>query len=122
MDELTFVTTLRQKGIDLHGGSLEKKSLAFSRALKILIPPRSLADRSAFRNLAGWVTRETKFGRFDEDAIFRRVLDFALEASGPQSRNPAAVFMHICRKELGYHPQRHREVQHDRTSNQHAAG
>jgi hypothetical protein len=40
--------------------------------------------------------------QFDKDTIFRRVLDFALEASGPKSRSPAAVFMYILKKELGY--------------------
>lgn len=36
------------------------------------------------------------------NSIFRRVIDFALEASGPESRNPAAVFITILKKELGY--------------------
>jgi len=104
MDELTFVTTLRQRGISLAEGTVEEKSLNFSRALAIAIPPRSVTDRVTFRNLTGWMTRQCQRGRLDDETIFRRVLDFALEASGPESRNPAAVFMSICRKELGYDP------------------
>ena len=105
MDERSFVTILRQQGISLHEGSLDQKRLNFSRALAIVIPPRSVSDRTAFRRLASWLQGGCVQGIFSEDAIFRQVLDFALESSRPECRKPAAVFMSICRKELGYTPQ-----------------
>jgi hypothetical protein len=33
---------------------------------------------------------------------FEKVLVFAVEAAGPDSRNPAAVFMKILKEEMGY--------------------
>jgi hypothetical protein len=104
MDERSFVTILRQNRISLHEGSLDQKRLNFSRALSIVIPPRSVSDRTAFRRIASWLQAGCAEGSFSEDAIFRQVLDYALESSRPECRNPAAVFMSICRKELGYDP------------------
>jgi len=40
-------------------------------------------------------------GHFNEE-IFDRILDYAKEASG--GRKPAAVFMSLLKKELGYRP------------------
>jgi len=36
------------------------------------------------------------------DSVFKILIDFALEASGPFSRVPAAVFMSILKKEFDY--------------------
>jgi len=94
---------MRQLGLDLNkANGVEAKALVFGRALKIVIPPRDQSDRTAFRNLTGWIKGKCESGQFDEQSIFRVVLDYALEASGPGSKNPAAVFMSILKKELGY--------------------
>ena len=103
MDEIKLRKILLERGIDIvNAETIEQKSLEFERALRIIIRPRNISDRTSFRNISQWLTNKCKEGKFDEHSIFRRVIDFALEASGPKSRNPAAVFIAILKKELGY--------------------
>jgi len=103
MDEVIFIRKMREQGLDLNEAeTIEKKALVFERALKIVIKPRNQSDRTCFRDLTNWLSAECNAGDLDGDTVFRRVLDFALEASGPGSRNPAAVFMSILKKELEY--------------------
>jgi len=103
MDEVTLKRKMRENSLDLNtADTIEAKALVFERALKIVIKPRNQSDRTCFRDLTNWLSAECNRGAFDSDTIFRRILDFALEASGPGSRNPAAVFMSILKKELGY--------------------
>lgn len=103
MDERSLQRIMRDEGIDLLAADgLNEIALFFERALKIAIRPRNISDRTAFRNITRWLIDGCKSGKFEQNTIFRRVLDFALEASGPKSRNPAAVFMSLLKKELGY--------------------
>jgi hypothetical protein len=85
MDAITLRRRMQNAGIDLAGAALlTEKALEFPQGNRLADGCRS--------------------GIFDEHAIFRRVLDFALEASGPSCRNPAAVFTAIIKKEVGYSP------------------
>jgi len=103
MDEIKLKKIMLDRGIDIvNAESIEQKSLAFERALRIIIQPKNVSDRTAFRNITQWITKKCQDGKFNENAIYRRVIDFAIEASGPNSRNPAAVFISILKKELGY--------------------
>jgi hypothetical protein len=103
MNEIDLKHRMREQGLDLNKAeTLDEKVLVFERTLKIVISPRNQSDRTGFRNLTNWLRDSCKAKIFDMDCIFRRVLDFALEASGPGSKNPAAVFMSILKKELGY--------------------
>lgn len=79
--------------------SVRTPSLYFHDALTKIIKPRSQSDRTCFRNVTNWLVGEIAAGRFDEQ-IFERVLDYAREAE--KGRNPAAVFMALLQKELGY--------------------
>jgi len=103
VDEIDLVRKMKEQGLDLLSAeTVEEKALVFERALKIAIKPRNQSDRTSFRNIANWLRDECKAGRLDTNSIFRRVIDFAIEASGPGSKNPAAVFTTILKKELGY--------------------
>ena len=96
---------MKAEGIDLLSAtSLNERTLEFERALRLVIPPKDVSDRTTFRNISNWLRNQCQLDVFDEHTIFRRVLDFALEASGPTSRNPAAVFITILKKELHYNP------------------
>jgi hypothetical protein len=75
------------------------QALNFNSALINIIKPRSQSDRTCFRNVTNWLMAGCANGRFNEQ-IFGRVLDYAREAS--TGRNPAAVFMALIKKELGY--------------------
>ena len=70
-----------------------------NEALTRLIMPRCQSDRTCFRNVTNWLVEGCATGRFDE-RIFERVLSYAREAK--RGRNPAAVFMAVIKKELGY--------------------
>jgi hypothetical protein len=48
-----------------------------------------------------WVARGILDKELKPDT-YEQVLRYATEASGPDSRNPAAVFMKILKQELGY--------------------
>ena len=94
---------LKAKKISLHNAiDLYEKKHIFENILKIIIPPKGYGDCVAFRNVSTWLNSKCKDGTYNPDNIFKIVLDFALEASGPHSRNPAAVFMSILKKELNY--------------------
>ncbi len=103
MNDLQLKRELLVHGIDLVAAeTIDEKAIQFQRALRIVIVPKYVSDMTSFRNITKWLVDNCRSERFDKDTIFRRVLDFALEASGPKSRSPAAVFMYILKKELGY--------------------
>lgn len=79
------------------------RASSFLMTLRGIIPPRDCSDRTSFRHAANWLALECDAGRFDAD-VFVRAIDLAKEAAGPQCRRPAAVFMSLLKKELGYSP------------------
>lgn len=79
------------------------RASAFHETLTGIIRPKDCSDRTAFRRVAKWLADECNHGRFDAD-IFPFVLDLARESAGPECRKPAAVFMSLLKKELGYAP------------------
>ncbi len=79
------------------------RALNFNSALINIIKPRSQSDRTCFRNITSWLMAGCATGHFNEE-IFDRVLDYAREAS--TGRKPAAVFMALIKKKLGYRPRK----------------
>ncbi len=75
------------------------RALSFNETLISIIKPRNQSDRTCFRNITNWLIVGCATGCFNGE-IFDRVLDYAREAS--TGRNPAAVFMALIKKELGY--------------------
>lgn len=75
------------------------RALSFNEALSNIIRPRTRSDRTCFRNVTNWLVEGCARGRFTIE-IFERVLDYAKEAR--QGQKPAAVFMALLKKELGY--------------------
>ena len=59
------------------------------------------SDRTGFRRIGNWLVRGISDKKFGAE-IFEVVLGYAVEAAGPESRNPAAVFMAILKRELDY--------------------
>ena len=80
----------------------EEKTSNMLKTLYIIIPPKSVSDRTTLRNIVKFFSEAAKSKGEQPDSIFKILIDFALEASGPLSRVPAAVFMTILKKELGY--------------------
>lgn len=103
MLEKTLKDITRERGLSLTDEkSFDYRALVLEKTLRIVLPPRNQSDRTSLRRIANWIREECEPGHFDPDIIYRRVIDFAIEASGPGSKNPAAVFMSIVKKELGY--------------------
>ncbi len=73
----------------------------FYDALVGILKPRNASDRTAFRNIGNWMMLQVHSGQHTK-RLFDRVLEFAAEAAKGKSRNPAAVFTSILKKELGY--------------------
>ena len=78
------------------------QALHFNDALCRIIHPRTRSDRTCFHNVTNWLVEGFTSGKFDSD-IFNRALDYAKEARSGQ--RPAAVFMALMKKELGYRKQ-----------------
>lgn len=83
------------------GKSLAELTLWFNVQLKSIIRPRDISDRTSFRRIGNWISMGVRDERFGKE-MFEQVLLCAKEAAGPRSRNPAAVFTSIIKKELGY--------------------
>lgn len=81
---------------------VEGQALLFYERLIQIIRPRNQSDRTCFRRVTNWVVRGIKDGKYHSPEIFETVLGYATEAAGPDSRNPAAVFMKILKDEMGY--------------------
>jgi hypothetical protein len=81
--------------------SVDAQALSFNTMLHQIIKPKSVSDRTCFRRITNWLLRGVKEGKFTPE-VFEIVLGFAAEAAGPDSRNPAAVFMKILKDELHY--------------------
>lgn len=104
MNEVNLAQIMRERGLQVVGDILrEDKERNMVKTLFIIIPPRNVSDRTSFKNAVRFFARSARDVGEEPDNIFRILIDFALEASGPKSRNPAAVFMSILKKEFGYH-------------------
>jgi hypothetical protein len=77
------------------------QAVIFSERLSQIIKPRDQSDRTCFRRIANWILRKINTKELPA-TTFETVLGFAVEAAGPDSRNPAAVFMKILKTELRY--------------------
>ncbi|MCP4612864.1 MAG: hypothetical protein GY845_29575 [Planctomycetes bacterium] len=82
--------------------TLESKLITFERVIRHVIKPKDVSDRTTIRNISKWIKRQCETGKQNENEIFRRLVDYMIEASGPACRNPMAVFITILKKELGY--------------------
>ena len=104
MEEITLRQIMNQRGLAVIGETLtaEEKAANMIKALYIIIPPKSVSDRTTLRNVVKHFSEMARSQGQPPDSIFKILIDFALEASGPFSRVPAAVFMTILKKELGY--------------------
>ena len=83
-------------------GPLYQRVVHLEKTLKIVIPPKSVSDRTCYRKVANWMLEKCNIGRFKPDEMLPRIIDYALEATSPGARNPPAVFMSILKKELNY--------------------
>ena len=81
--------------------SMMAEIMRFDTELRKIIPPKTQSDRTGFHNIAQWLADQVRLGVWTRD-IFDRVLGYAKEAAGPACHNPAAVFITILKKELGY--------------------
>jgi hypothetical protein len=65
------------------------------------IRPRSQSDRTCFWKVALWADKKVRHKEKNKD-FYDLIIDYAREATGPDAKNPAAVFMAILKKELKY--------------------
>jgi len=104
MNEVTLRRIMLERNLFVVGDSLSNKEKAdnMCKALFIIIPPKSMSDRTTLRNVVKYYLKVADSKGEAVDGLFKMIIDFALEASGPFSRVPAAVFISILKKELGY--------------------
>lgn len=102
MDQITLKREMKSKNLSVLDGSLAERVGACIRAVEIAIPPRTRSDRTCMKNVDAWLRGKCVGEIFTGEEVLPRVIDFALEASTPEARNPAAVFMSILKKELNY--------------------
>jgi hypothetical protein len=104
MTEVELRKIMLEKNLSVVGKDItsEEKRRNMIKTLNIIIPARSPSDRVTFRNAVRYFYDASIRSGREPDDMFRILIDFALESSGPRSRNPAAVFMSILKKEFGY--------------------
>lgn len=93
--------TKKEHGLEARATNMMAEILRFDTELRKIIPPKTQSDRTGFHNIAQWLVNQVKEGTYTAD-IFDRVLGYASEAAGPACHNPAAVFITILKRELGY--------------------
>ena len=72
-------------------------------AVKHAIPARTISERTTRTNIYEWLQRRA--ASVSEEhlvELLRRIIDMAIEASGPQCRVPGAVFVSNLKKQFGY--------------------
>ena len=104
MDERTLKNRMIQRGLTVREGTLDQRCLHLGETLDVIFGRGSHADKVTFRRLCAWVRASCENGALSPDEALPRIIDFALESTCPESRNPRAVFISICKKELGWKP------------------
>ena len=102
MNESTLRDIMRAERLSLKEGPDYQRIEHFRKTLKIIIPPRTISDRTCYRRIAKWLSYKCEEGIFNLDEMLPRIIDYALESTGPSALNPPAVFMSILKKELNY--------------------
>lgn len=102
MDERTLKNIMMERRLSVAEGSLEQKLRHLEQTIGLVLPPKNISDRTCFRNVIKWLRGKIHAGTFNEHEIFRRIIDFLIESSGPSIKNPHALFMSILKKELHY--------------------
>jgi len=104
MEEIDLRRIMIERDLCVVGDLLtaDQKAANMIKTLYIIIPPKSVSDRSTIRNIVSYYSSIAKSQKQEPDGLFKTIIDFALEASGPFSRVPAAVFMSILKKEFNY--------------------
>lgn len=93
-----------EESLNSSSNSFRASYLVLYEALTEIITPRSQSDRTGFRRVCRWTVRQAERGVFSIHEAGRRVLHLAAESTGERCRVPAAVFMSLVKKELGYDP------------------
>ena len=104
MDERTLKTKMIERGLSVNQGALGQRVGHLGETLTLIFGRGTHGDKVTFRRLCAWLQQRCESGRDCPDELLPRVIDFALEAANPNSRNPRAVFISICKKELGWKP------------------
>lgn len=104
MDEKRLRDLMIEGNLAVVGDSVsrEEKEINMRKTLFLILPPKSVSDRTTIRNIVKFYAGAAKSQGEQPDSVFKIILDFAIEASGPFSRVPIAVFVSILKKELGY--------------------
>lgn len=104
MEEIQLRNIMMQRNLSVIDSSLsrEEKASNMIKTLFIILPPHSISDRTTIRNVVKFYSSVAEKKGEEPDSIFKMIISYALEASGPWSRVPAAVFVSILKKELGY--------------------
>ena len=104
MDERTLKQRMIERGLTVREGTNAQRITHLGETLEIIFGMGTYADKVTFRRLCAWILVRCGEDAFEADEVLPRVIDFALESANPESRNPRAVFVSICKKELGWKP------------------
>lgn len=104
MDERGLKKRMTDRSLCVLEGTLAERCSALGEALEITFGRGSHADKVTFGRFCACVRRSCEEGTFIANEVLPRIIDFALESTCPEVRNPRAVFISICRKELGWRP------------------
>lgn len=102
MDEFTLRKKMQAKGLSIVEGDTESRLASMREVLKMTLGAKTQADSYFHRKVIGWLKGKIEASPDCERELLRRIIDYAIEASGPSIRKPNALFMNIIKKELDY--------------------
>jgi len=102
LDERTLAKIMKSSKRTILEGSDIRKLEALMFAVKTAIPPKSKSDNTGMARLAIWIYKSVKNNLIDPEVDFKRIIKLALDASGPYSKNPNAVFMGMLKTHFAY--------------------
>jgi hypothetical protein len=93
MTELQLRNIMTRKGLSINEGPEFQRIAQLEKAVAIVIPPRNQSDRTCLKKMKEWLLKKNAEDDLMLDELLRRIIDYALEASGPRVKNPPAVFI-----------------------------
>jgi len=103
MNERDLKSWMAERNLSILEGDTRPRAAACMEAVKRAIPPRTVSERTTQMKVYKWMYERAK--ALPEERLvefLRRLIDLAIEASGPACRVPGAVFMSNLKKQFGY--------------------
>ena len=102
MTEKELIRIMIDRQLTILTGDLSQKTDSLIKALEICCPPQSASDRTCYMRLCIWLHKKVASKAIDTKFDYARMIQLAIEASGPTVKNPMACLMAGLKKTFAY--------------------